>query len=56
MEWAALEVKRDAKAAELLCALKLGFAAMKKRGGARKAVIFTESVETQNMLLSLIHI
>ena len=29
MERAALEVKRDAKAAELLCALKLGFAAMK---------------------------
>ena len=54
MEWAALEVKRDAKAAELLCALKLGFAAMKKRGGARKAVIFTESVETQNMLLPLL--
>ena len=54
MERAALEVKRDAKAAELLCALKLGFAAMKKRGGARKAVIFTESVETQNMLLPLL--
>lgn len=54
MERAALEVKREAKATELLYALKLGFAAMKKRGGARKAVIFTESVETQNMLLPLL--
>ena len=47
-------MKREAKATELLYALKLGFAAMKKRGGARKAVIFTESVETQNMLLPLL--
>ena len=54
MERAALEVKRDAKAAELLCVLKLGFAALKKRGGARKAVIFIENVEIQNMLLPLL--
>lgn len=54
MESAALEVKQDAKAVELLNALKLGFSAMKKRGGAHKAVIFTESVETQNMLLPLL--
>ena len=54
MESAALEVKRDAKAVELLNALKLGFSAMKKRGGALKAVIFTESVETQNMLFPLL--
>jgi len=54
MERAALEVKRDAKAAELLHALKMGFSALKKRGGARKAVIFTESVETQKMLLPLL--
>lgn len=53
METAALEVKRDAKAFELLSALKLGFAMIQKRGGARKAVIFTESVETQNMLFPL---
>ena len=54
MERAALGVKRDAKAFELLRALKLGFAMIQKRGGARKAVIFTESVETQNMLLPLL--
>ena len=54
MEAAALEVKRDAKAAALLQALRLGFAILKKRGGARKAVIFTESVETQKMLLPLL--
>lgn len=54
MEAAALEVKRDAKAFELLSALKLGFAMIQKRGGARKAVIFTESVETQNMLFPLL--
>lgn len=50
MELAAGEIKRDAKVAELLDALKLGFSAMKKRGAARKAVIFTESIETQKML------
>ena len=54
METAALEVKQDAKAVELLNALKLGLSVIKKRGGARKAVIFTESVETQNMLFPLL--
>ena len=54
IESAALEVKQDVKAVELLDALKLGFLAMQKRGGARKAVIFTESVATQNMLLPLL--
>lgn len=54
MEAAALEVKRDAKAEELLRTLELGFAMIQKRGGARKAVIFTESVETQNMLFPLL--
>lgn len=54
MEETALKITRDAKATELLRALKLGFAAIKKRGGSRKAVIFTESVETQNMLRQLL--
>lgn len=54
MEAAALEVKRDTKAFELLSALKLGFAMIQERGGARKAVIFTKSVETQNMLFPLL--
>ena len=54
MELAAGEVERDAKAAELLDALKLGFSAMKKRGAAKKAVIFTESIETQKMLFHLL--
>jgi len=50
MEAAAAEIKQDAKAVELLDALRFGFAAMKKRGAAKKAVIFTESAETQKML------
>ena len=54
MEKTATEVKQDAKAAELLDALKLGLSAMKKRGAAKKAVIFTESIETQNMLYRLL--
>ena len=54
MESAALEVEQDAKAAVLPRILELGFAAVKKRGGAKKAVIFTESVETQRMLFRLL--
>lgn len=46
MEIAAEEVNQDAKAMELLEALQLGFAVVKKRGAAPKAVIFTESIET----------
>ncbi len=56
MEMAAMEVKQDAKALELLDALRLGFIAMKKRGAEKKAVIFTESVETQKMLFELLQI
>lgn len=51
MELAAGEVERDAKAAELLDTLKLGFAMIQKRGAAKKAVIFTESIEAQNEAL-----
>ena len=54
METAALEVEQDAKAAALPRILELGFSAMKKRGAAKKAVIFTESVETQRMLCRLL--
>lgn len=54
MEQAAEEIRQDAKAAELLNALRLGFAAMKKRDAAKKAILFTESVETQKMLLQLL--
>lgn len=50
IEETATEVKHDAKAAHLVDTLMLGLSAMKKRGAAKKAVIFTESIETQNML------
>lgn len=54
MEDAAKAVGQDAKAAELLDALHLGFTAIEKRGAAKKAIIFTESVETQKMLFRLL--
>lgn len=47
-------ISQDAKAGELLTVLKQGFSLMKKTGAARKAVIFTESVETQKMLQNLL--
>ena len=47
-------IPQDAKAGELLTVLKQGFSLMKKTGAARKAVIFTESVETQKMLQNLL--
>ena len=54
MEAAAGEVGQDAKALELLDTLKLGFSVLKKREAAKKAVIFTESIETQKMLFHLL--
>lgn len=54
MQAAAKEIKQDAKAKELLIALKQGFVLMKKCGAKKKAVIFTESVETQKMLYRLL--
>ena len=54
MQAAAEEIKQDAKTKELLLALKQGFALMKKCGAKKKAVIFTESVETQKMLYRLL--
>ena len=47
-------ITQDAKATELLTVLKQGFALMKKVSAKRKAVIFTESVETQKMLQRLL--
>ena len=47
-------IPQDAKAGELLTVLKQGFSLIKKTGAGRKAVIFTESVETQKMLMDLL--
>ena len=44
----------DTKATELLKVLDKGFSLMKKAGAAKKAVVFTESVETQKMLYTLL--
>lgn len=54
MQSAAEEIKQDTKATKLLTALQRGFALMKKCGANKKAVIFTESVETQKMLNALL--
>lgn len=51
---AAESVSGDSKAKALLTALKSGFALMKKSGARKKAVIFTESVETQKMLNAIL--
>ena len=50
--WARVSV--DAKAQELLRVLERGFRLMKKFGARKKAVIFTESVETQKMLAAIV--
>ena len=47
-------IPQDAKADELLTVLKQGFSLMEKTGAKQKAVIFTESVETQKMLQNLL--
>lgn len=43
-------ISTDTKVKELLQVLEKGFALMKKTGAKKKAVIFTESVETMKML------
>ena len=48
------EIKEDAKVGELLRVLRQGFEILKKQGAARKAVVFTESVETQKMLIHIV--
>jgi len=54
IQTAAERVKQDAKTVVLLSMLKQGFALMKKSGARKKAVIFTESVETLKMLDGLL--
>lgn len=54
MQAVAEGISQDAKAGELLTVLKQGFSLMKRTGAGRKAVIFTESVETQKMLVDLL--
>lgn len=47
-------VPMDSKAQALLTVLERAFVLMKRRGAARKAVVFTESVETQRMLKKIL--
>lgn len=54
MQTVAESIPMDTKAKQLLIALKSGFALMKKFSARKKAVIFTESVETQKMLIFLL--
>ena len=54
MQTVAEGITKDAKANQLLIALINGFALMKKSGARKKAVIFTESIETQKMLSALL--
>lgn len=51
---AAENIPLDSKAKALLNALKSGLNIMKNSGANRKAIIFTESVETQKMLTALL--
>lgn len=44
----------DTKAMALLDVLRKGFAVLKKSGAKKKAVVFTESIETQKMLYPLV--
>ena len=48
-------VETDSKAKALMKGLEKGFALMKRSGAAKKAVIFTESIETQKMLLPIVN-
>ena len=54
MQAAAESITKDEKSKQLLVALKNGFALMRKSGAKKKAVIFTESIETQKMLCKLL--
>lgn len=47
-------ISQDSKAKELLTVVKNGLSLMKKTGAKQKAVIFTESIETQKMLQQLL--
>ena len=50
----AADIKVNAKAKELLTALKDGFARLKELGAKQKALIFTENRTTQDFLFSLL--
>ncbi|MFZ3371530.1 MAG: SNF2-related protein [Desulfitobacteriaceae bacterium] len=50
----AKSIKTNSKGENLLTALKKGFEETEKRGGKRKAVIFTESRRTQEYLFNLL--
>lgn len=52
----AKSIKTNAKGENLLTALEKGFEETEKRGGKRKAVIFTESRRTQDYLYNLLSI
>lgn len=51
---ACARVPVDAKALELMRVLDRGFQMIKKTGARKKAVVFTESVETQKMLAAIV--
>lgn len=51
---ACARVPVDAKALELMRILDRGFQMIKKTGARKKAVVFTESVETQKMLAAIV--
>lgn len=54
MQALAADIKRNAKAKELLAGLKQGFARLKELGAKQKALIFTENRTTQDFLFSLL--
>ena len=50
----AKSIKKNSKGEVLLTALKAGFAEAGKRGGSKKAIIFTESTRTQKYLENIL--
>ncbi|MCC6543849.1 MAG: DEAD/DEAH box helicase family protein [Nitrospirae bacterium] len=50
----ARSIRRNSKGEVLITALKAGFAEAEKRGGSKKAIIFTESTRTQKYLASIL--
>ena len=50
----ALSIRKNAKGDKLMTALQKGFERIQELGGARKAIIFTESRRTQNYLYELL--
>lgn len=54
MQALAADIKQNAKAKELLTALKNGFAQLKQLGAKKKALIFTENRTTQDFLFSML--